>query len=235
MTVVVGAMQAGNMGRLVASLPAGVEEGTLFPQRRPAAGGRCSGAAAPQSCAKGRGREGRGAGGSLGTTKGRRRSGRCTGDRGLQGDPDQPGQRVCPGCWCIGPAARAEDCRPPCCSLGLQPSLQLRAEAGAAVSAVGLQPWQQTRSQQTRSQARPTRACPISWLRPTCGDCWRPTATWPRSPSVGPRPPPWRPLAPPSPPAHHTPSLTHVCSESLPTTHGCWGRRGCPQGCPLPC
>ena len=38
---VVGAMQASNMGRLVASLPAGVEEGTLFPQRRPAAGGRC--------------------------------------------------------------------------------------------------------------------------------------------------------------------------------------------------
>ena len=31
LTVVVGAMQASNMGRLVASLPAGVEEGTLFP------------------------------------------------------------------------------------------------------------------------------------------------------------------------------------------------------------
>ena len=41
MVVLVWAMQASKMARLVASLPAGVEEGTLFRQRRPAAGGRC--------------------------------------------------------------------------------------------------------------------------------------------------------------------------------------------------
>ena len=41
MFTMVWSMQASKMARLVASLPAGVEEGTLFPQRRPAAGGRC--------------------------------------------------------------------------------------------------------------------------------------------------------------------------------------------------
>ena len=233
-------MLASNMGRLVARLPARVEEGTLFPQRRPAAGGRCRSAVVqlalplctpelrkgPRQGREGgqegvwaRQREGgavrrQGPAGSLGPA----RTGRLPAAAAsvlVQGGPSR-GQTA-------GAAVQP--------AVGLQPSLQSGPQPAAAP------PWQQPMASAAPPPAPPRRCpqCPISWPRPTCAGYWRPTATSPHSPSVGPLPPLWRPLEPLSHPAHHTPSLTHVCSESLPTTRGCWAHRGCPQGCPPPC
>ena len=230
-------MQASKMARLVASLPAGVE-GTLFPQRRPAAGGRCRSAVVQPAlpCTpelrKGlrQGREG-----GQGGVWGRQREGGAVGRQGPAGSlglartgrlPAAAASVLVQGGPSRGQTAGAA-VQP---AVGLQPSLQSGPQPSAA-------PWQQPMASAAPPPALPRSCppCPISWPRPTCAGYWRRTGTSPHLPSVGPRPPPWRPPAPPSPPAHHTPSLTHVCSESLPTTHGCWARRGCPQGCPLPC
>ena len=159
----VWSMQASKMARLVASLPAGVEEGTLFPQRRPAAGGRCRSAVVQPAlpCTpelrKGprQGREG-----GQGGVWGRQREGGAVGRQGPAGSlglartgrlPAAAASVLVQGGPSRGQTAGAA-VQP---AVGLQPSLQSGPGQPAATP-----PWQPLMAS-AAPQPAPLRSCPL--------------------------------------------------------------------------
>ena len=159
----VWSMQASKMARLVASLPAGVEEGTLFPQRRPAAGGRCRSAVVQPAlpCTpelrKGprQGREG-----GQGGVWGRQREGGAVGRQGPAGSlglartgrlPAAAASVLVQGGPSRGQTAGAA-VQP---AVGLQPSLQSGPGQPAATP-----PWQPLMAS-AAPQPAPPRSCPL--------------------------------------------------------------------------